>query len=154
LQPSVRRPGLSSPVYLLHHLSLSQIIPPNANNYVTKGWNVRRPTRRYTRDPESPSLAEQLTSFWDTELLGTEIPCWSGEHPDQPDAFLRSIMVSLREGPFEFDGMDASLGLYIHCVVDPVQERVKATVNREIRRGGIPQFSSTVCTSTLPATTG
>jgi hypothetical protein len=68
--------GLSTPS------SLSQTIPPKANPYITKGWNVKRPTRRYKRDPESLCLAEQLTSFWDAELLGTEIPGWSGEHPD------------------------------------------------------------------------
>jgi hypothetical protein len=66
--------GLSTPS------PLSQNIPPNANPYITKGWKVRRPTRRYKRDPESLSLAKQLTSFWDAELLGTEIPCWS--NPD------------------------------------------------------------------------
>jgi hypothetical protein len=68
--------GLSTPS------PLSQTIPPKANPYITKGWNVRRPTRRYKRDLKSLSLAEQLTSFWDAELLGTEIPGWSGEHPD------------------------------------------------------------------------
>jgi hypothetical protein len=75
--------GLSAPA------PLSQTIPPNANAYITKGWKVRRPTRRYMRDPGSLSLAEQLTSFWDAELLGTEIPGWSGEHPGQPNVFLQ-----------------------------------------------------------------
>lgn len=73
--------GLSTPS------PLSQTIPPKASPYITKGWKVKRPVRRYTRDPASLSLAEQLTSFWDAELLGTEIPGWSGENPDTASFF-------------------------------------------------------------------
>jgi hypothetical protein len=61
---------------------LSQTIPPKSNPYITKGWRVKRPTRRYKRDPESLYLVDQLYTFWDAGLFGTEIPCWSGENPD------------------------------------------------------------------------
>jgi hydroxymethylpyrimidine pyrophosphatase-like HAD family hydrolase len=37
--------------------------------------------------------------------------------------------------------MDAPLGLYKHCVIDPVQELVKATVNQEIREEGTAHFA-------------
>jgi hypothetical protein len=40
--------------------------------------------------------------------------------------------VSLCEGLSNVDGRNAPLGLYRHCVIDPVQERVKATVNQDI----------------------
>jgi hypothetical protein len=45
-----------------------------------------------------------------------------------------SILVSLHcEGISDVDGIHAWQGLYKHCVVDPVQERVVATVNQEIQ---------------------